>query len=46
MMNQPVPVGTGLPDLIAKMTGLFGPGAQEKTASKKAEKSTPEEKTS
>ena len=35
MMNQPVPVGTGLPDLIAKMKGLFG--ATEKDA-KKSEK--------
>ena len=46
MLNQPVPVGTGLPDLVAKMRELFGAGVvlkNEKTE-KKAEKDAKEKK--
>jgi len=43
MLNQPVPVGTGLPDLVAKMRELFAvsalaAGHKEKKADKKAAK--------
>ncbi len=47
MLNQPVPVGTGLPDLVAKMKELFGPGLglkKEEKAEKKAEKESKEKK--
>ena len=46
MLNQPVPVGTGLPDLVAKMKGLFGPGVGLKTekTEKKTEKAGAKEK--
>jgi DNA-directed RNA polymerase subunit A" len=47
MMNQPVPVGTGLPDLVAKMHDLFKAGSktsQEKKPAKKEAKEPPKKK--
>lgn len=46
MLNQPVPVGTGLPDLVAKMRELFGAGValKDENTEKKAEKETKEKK--
>lgn len=38
MLNQPVPVGTGLPDLIAKMKELFAGGIVHTEKKTKAEK--------
>jgi DNA-directed RNA polymerase subunit A" len=37
MLNQPVPVGTGLPGLLVKITGSLGEDAREKKSSKKKE---------
>ena len=44
MLNQPVPVGTGLPDLVAKMRELFGPGVGLKGEKKPDAKGKGEEK--
>ena len=43
MLNQPVPVGTGLPDLIAKMKGVMGAAKKDKKEEKTKTKKEQEE---
>lgn len=38
MLNQPVPVGTGLPGLVAKMRDIFSPGIIKAEKAEKTEK--------